>query len=211
MAIAGYTNAGKSSLLNRLTGADVLVEDALFATLDPTTRRTTTGDGRVYTLSDTVGLRPAPAAPAGRGVPLDARGGGRVRPGAARRRRLERRPRGADRGGARGARRDRRRLGARAGRHQQGRRGRPDGARPAAGPRAARRRGLGPHRRRASTTCSRRSRRELPRPSVEVDVLLPYSRGDLVSKIHEQGEVLTLEHIDDRIAGPGPGQPEPGR
>ncbi|MFF0341963.1 GTPase HflX [Kribbella sp. NPDC004875] len=56
VAIAGYTNAGKSSLLNRITGAGVLVEDALFATLDPTTRRTTTVDGRVYTLTDTVGF-----------------------------------------------------------------------------------------------------------------------------------------------------------
>ena len=56
VAIAGYTNAGKSSLLNRLTHAGVLVEDALFATLDPTTRRTQTSDGRVYTLSDTVGF-----------------------------------------------------------------------------------------------------------------------------------------------------------
>jgi GTP-binding protein HflX len=56
VAIAGYTNAGKSSLLNRLTDAGVLVEDALFATLDPTTRRTTTADGRVYTMSDTVGF-----------------------------------------------------------------------------------------------------------------------------------------------------------
>lgn len=56
VAIAGYTNAGKSSLLNRLTGAGVLVEDALFATLDPTTRRTTTEDGRTYTVSDTVGF-----------------------------------------------------------------------------------------------------------------------------------------------------------
>ncbi|MCW2789653.1 MAG: hflX, partial [Aeromicrobium sp.] len=56
VAIAGYTNAGKSSLLNRLTDAGVLVENALFATLDPTTRRTQTSDGRVYTLSDTVGL-----------------------------------------------------------------------------------------------------------------------------------------------------------
>jgi GTPase len=56
VAIAGYTNAGKSSLLNTLTGAGVLVEDALFATLDPTTRRTTTDDGRVYTMSDTVGF-----------------------------------------------------------------------------------------------------------------------------------------------------------
>ena len=56
MAIVGYTNAGKSSLLNRMTGAGVLVEDALFATLDPTTRRATTADGRTYTLTDTVGF-----------------------------------------------------------------------------------------------------------------------------------------------------------
>jgi GTP-binding protein HflX len=56
VAIAGYTNAGKSSLLNRLTGAGVLVEDALFATLDPTTRRTRTADGRIYTFADTVGF-----------------------------------------------------------------------------------------------------------------------------------------------------------
>jgi GTP-binding protein HflX len=56
VAIAGYTNAGKSSLLNRLTGAGVLVEDALFATLDTTTRRARAADGRVYTLSDTVGF-----------------------------------------------------------------------------------------------------------------------------------------------------------
>jgi GTPase len=56
VAIAGYTNAGKSSLLNRLTGAGVLVEDALFATLDPTVRRTEAADGRLYTLADTVGF-----------------------------------------------------------------------------------------------------------------------------------------------------------
>lgn len=56
VAIVGYTNAGKSSLLNRLTGAGVLVEDALFATLDPTTRRTETRDGRIFTLTDTVGF-----------------------------------------------------------------------------------------------------------------------------------------------------------
>jgi GTP-binding protein HflX len=56
VVIAGYTNAGKSSLLNRLTGAGVLVEDALFATLDPTVRRADTPDGRPYTLADTVGF-----------------------------------------------------------------------------------------------------------------------------------------------------------
>lgn len=56
VAIAGYTNAGKSSLLNRLTGAGVLVENSLFATLDPTVRRAETPSGRVYTLADTVGF-----------------------------------------------------------------------------------------------------------------------------------------------------------
>ena len=56
VAIAGYTNAGKSSLMNRLTNAGVLVENALFATLDPTVRKTTSADGRIYTLSDTVGF-----------------------------------------------------------------------------------------------------------------------------------------------------------
>ncbi len=56
VAIVGYTNAGKSSLLNRLTGAGVLVQNQLFATLDPTVRRAETEDGRAYTLVDTVGF-----------------------------------------------------------------------------------------------------------------------------------------------------------
>lgn len=56
VAITGYTNAGKSSLLNRITSAGVLVENALFATLDATVRKTVTADGRGYTLVDTVGF-----------------------------------------------------------------------------------------------------------------------------------------------------------
>ena len=56
VSIAGYTNAGKSSLLNRLTKAGVLVENQLFATLDATVRRTEATDGRPYTLVDTVGF-----------------------------------------------------------------------------------------------------------------------------------------------------------
>ncbi|GAB3754603.1 GTPase HflX [Yimella radicis] len=56
VAIAGYTNAGKSSILNRITGAGVLVQNQLFATLDPTVRRSETADGRPYTLADTVGF-----------------------------------------------------------------------------------------------------------------------------------------------------------
>ena len=56
VAIAGYTNAGKSSLLNRLTGAGVLVENALFATLDPTVRKVNLPSGRIVTVTDTVGF-----------------------------------------------------------------------------------------------------------------------------------------------------------
>lgn len=54
--LVGYTNAGKSTLLNRLTQAGVLVEDKLFSTLDPTTRRLDLPDGRSCVLSDTVGF-----------------------------------------------------------------------------------------------------------------------------------------------------------
>lgn len=56
VAIAGYTNAGKSSLLNHLTGAGVLVENALFATLDPTVRKVNLPSGRTITVTDTVGF-----------------------------------------------------------------------------------------------------------------------------------------------------------
>jgi GTP-binding protein HflX len=56
VAIVGYTNAGKSSVLNALTGAGVLVQDALFATLEPTTRRGEFDDGRQFVLTDTVGF-----------------------------------------------------------------------------------------------------------------------------------------------------------
>jgi GTP-binding protein HflX len=56
VAIAGYTNAGKSSLLNRITSAGALVENALFATLDTAVRKNSTEDGQTYTLTDTVGF-----------------------------------------------------------------------------------------------------------------------------------------------------------
>lgn len=56
VSLVGYTNAGKSTLLNRLTGADVLAEDKLFATLDPTTRRVLMKNGTEFLLTDTVGF-----------------------------------------------------------------------------------------------------------------------------------------------------------
>ncbi|XP_057975776.1 uncharacterized protein LOC131163087 [Malania oleifera] len=56
VSLVGYTNAGKSTLLNQLTGADVLAEDQLFATLDPTTRRVQMKNGREFLLTDTVGF-----------------------------------------------------------------------------------------------------------------------------------------------------------
>jgi GTPase len=56
VALVGYTNAGKSTLLNALSGADVYTEDKLFATLDPTTRRITLNDGQEVLLTDTVGF-----------------------------------------------------------------------------------------------------------------------------------------------------------
>ena len=56
VAIAGYTNAGKSTLMRRITGADVIVADQLFATLDPTTRKVVLPGGRRATITDTVGF-----------------------------------------------------------------------------------------------------------------------------------------------------------
>jgi GTPase len=56
VALVGYTNAGKSTLLNTLTAAGVLTEDKLFATLDPTTRKITLPDGELALITDTVGF-----------------------------------------------------------------------------------------------------------------------------------------------------------
>ncbi len=125
VAIVGYTNAGKSSLLNRLTGAGVLVEDALFATLDPTTRRSSDGRRPGLHPDRHRRLRPAPAARPGRGVRLHPGGVGPGRPAGARGRRRRPGPDRPDPRRAHRAGRHRRRRRAGADRDQQGRPRRP--------------------------------------------------------------------------------------
>ena len=196
VALAGYTNAGKSSLLNRLTDAGVLVENALFATLDPTVRRTRTADGREYTLADTVGFvrhLPTQLIEAFRSTleevseadlilhvvdASDADPEAQIR-------------------AVRGV------LAEIDAQHIPERLvfNKVDAADPHT---ITRLRGLAPDAVfvSARTGDGIEDLREaidglLPRPDVEVDVLVPYDRGDLVARIHERAEVLSTEHTPE--------------
>ena len=196
VAIAGYTNAGKSSLLNRLTGAGVLVDDSLFATLDPTTRRTTTADGRVYTMSDTVGFvrhlphqlveafRSTLEEVADSDLIVHVVDGSHPDPegqlGAVREVLAE--------------------IGA-ANVPELVMINKADVADPMV---VARLRQREPH----SVVVSAHSgegiddaiaavEAELPRPDVEFHALLPYERGDLINRLHQQGEIESMEHTAD--------------
>ncbi|MEZ5116400.1 MAG: GTPase HflX [Candidatus Nanopelagicales bacterium] len=196
VAIAGYTNAGKSSLLNRLTGAGVLVENALFATLDPTVRRARTPGGREFTLADTVGFvrhLPHQLVEAFRSTleeVADADLVLHVVDGS------DDFPEGQI-------------AAVREVLHDIGAGDVPevvvvnkaDAADPDVLARLLRRE---PH----AVVLSARTGRgmddllvaidaDLPRPDVEVAVLLPYTRGDLVSRIHAEGEVLAEDHTAD--------------
>jgi GTP-binding protein HflX len=196
VAIAGYTNAGKSSLLNRLTGAGVLVEDALFATLDPTTRRTTTADGRVYTMSDTVGFvrhlphqlveafRSTLEEVADADLLLHVVDGSHPDP----------------EGQIAAVREVLAEIGA-SGVPELVVINKADVSDPMA---LARLRQREPH----SVVVSARTgegvdaarhaiEAELPRPAVEFKALLPYERGDLINRLHQRGEIATLEHTAD--------------
>jgi GTP-binding protein HflX len=193
VAIAGYTNAGKSSLLNRLTGAGVLVEDALFATLDPTVRRASTPDGRIYTVADTVGFvrhLPHQLVEAFRSTLDEVNDADlvlHVVDGA-----------DSDPEGQLAAVRevlaeigatdvpeqvvinkvdaaDERML-ARLGRLEPG------------AIFVSARTGAGLEELRAVVAD------RLPRPDIAVDVLVPYDRGDLIARVHNEGEVLATEH-----------------
>lgn len=196
VAIAGYTNAGKSSLLNRLTDAGVLVEDALFATLDPTTRRTQTADGRVYTMSDTVGFvrhlphqlveafRSTLEEVADADLVLHVVDGSHPDP--------------------EGQLTAVREVFAEIGADKVPELvviNKADAADPMV---VARLRQREPH----SVVVSAKTGEgiaealaqiegELPRPGVEFEALLPYERGDLLNRIHTQGEVDHLEHTGD--------------
>ncbi len=195
VAIAGYTNAGKSSRLNRLTGAGVLVEDALFATLDPTVRRARTPDGRAYTLADTVGFvrrlphqlveafRSTLEEVADADLVLHVVDGSHPDPEgqlAAVREVL------AD-------------VGAQTVRELVVV-NKCDAADPLVVERLLRREP-------GAVAVSARTGEgldalldavaaALPRPDVEVDVVVPYQRGDLVSRVHADGEVLSLDHTE---------------
>ncbi|HEY7722983.1 MAG TPA: GTPase HflX [Pedococcus sp.] len=196
VAIAGYTNAGKSSLLNRLTGAGVLVENQLFATLDPTVRRAETEDGRVYTLADTVGfVRQLPTQlveafrstleeVADADLLLHVVDGSHPDPE-------------GQISAVRGVLAD------------------VDAAdvkevivvnkADAADPEVLDR--LRRHEKHCIVVSARTGRgiaelraligEELPRPSIDVEVLLPYDRGDLVSRLHDEADVIASEHTED--------------
>ena len=196
VAIAGYTNAGKSSLLNRLTDAGVLVEDSLFATLDPTTRRTTTSDGRIYTMSDTVGFvrhlphqlveafRSTLEEVADSDLILHVVDGSHPDP----------------EGQLTAVREVLAEIGAdkvpelvvinKA-----------DVADPLVIARLRQREPhsvvVSAHTGEGITEALEAVEADLPRPQVEVAALLPYDRGDLVSRVHENGEVLSVEHTAD--------------
>ncbi|WP_439331897.1 GTPase HflX [Nonomuraea deserti] len=197
VAIAGYTNAGKSSLLNRVTGAGVLVEDALFATLDPTVRRARTPEGRLFTIADTVGFvrhlphqlveafRSTLEEVADADLILHVVDGSHPDPEgqlAAVREVL------ADIEGAAGIR-------------EIVVINKADLADQEVVDRILRRE-------RDSIVVSARTGkgipelmslidRELPRLDHEVNLLVPYDRGDLISRAHKEGEVLSVEHVED--------------
>src|SRR3954454_6583173 len=196
VVLAGYTNAGKSSLLNRLTDAGVLVENALFATLDPTVRRSEASDGRPYTLADTVGFvrhLPTQLVEAFRStleevaeadLILHVVDGSDADPE-------------AQLAAVRAVLAD-------VDAHKVPELvviNKSDQADPLVLARLRRRE-------RHSIVVSARTgegfdqlelliARELPRPSVAVDVLLPYDRGDLVSRVHDEGELLEQGHRAD--------------
>ena len=199
VAIAGYTNAGKSSLLNRLTNAGVLVQNALFATLDPTVRKSETSDGRIYTLSDTVGFvkhLPHQLVDAFKSTLEEVSGADlivHIVDGAH-----------ADpKGQIKAVREVIREIG--------GERipeiiaiNKADIADPEVMMNLLREEpdayAISVHTGRGIDQLVRAIEISLPRPKIEVSSLVPYTRGDLVSQIHEHGEILSEEYLPEGTA-----------
>jgi GTP-binding protein HflX len=199
VAIAGYTNAGKSSLLNRLTNAGVLVQNALFATLDPTVRKAQTQDGRVYTLSDTVGFvkhlphqlidafKSTLEEVSGSDLIVHVVDGSHQDPlGQIKAVREVIRDIGGEKipeiiaiNKADIADPEMMRLVMR--------------EEPDAYP-------ISVHTGAGIEALIKAIESSLPRPKVEVNTLIPYNRGDLVSRIHEEGEILQEEHLAEGTA-----------
>jgi GTPase len=196
VVIAGYTNAGKSSLLNALTGAGVLVEDALFATLDPAVRRAVTPSGREFTLTDTVGFvrhLPHQLVEAFRSTLEEAAEADLILHVVD----------GSDEDPAAQITAVREVL-AEIGADKvpelivvnkldaadtvllSGLRAREQGSLAVSAKTGA---GLGE----LATVIEER----LPRPQAEIKLVVPYSRGDLVARAHSTGEVLAFSHVDD--------------
>jgi GTP-binding protein HflX len=193
VVLAGYTNAGKSSLLNRLTDAGVLVENALFATLDPTVRRCQAADGRPYTLADTVGFvrhLPTQLVEAFRSTLEEVRDADLVLHVVD----------AADADPEAQIHAVREVLGEidALGVPEQLVFNKIDQAHPETLLRLRRlvpdgvfvsaRTGAGLDELRSAIE------QRLPRPDIEMDVLVPYTRGDLVTRIHDSAEVLRTEH-----------------
>jgi GTP-binding protein HflX len=196
VVIAGYTNAGKSSLLNALTGAGVLVEDALFATLDPAVRRAQTPSGRDFTLTDTVGFvrhLPHQLVEAFRSTLEEAAEADLILHVVD----------GADEDPAAQITAVREvlaeigagkvpelivvnKIDAADSVELQGLRAREQGSLAVSAKTGA---GL------ADLWSALESR--LPHPEVEVKLVVPYSRGDLVARAHSTGEVVAFSHVED--------------
>src|SRR5699024_7878118 len=196
VAIAGYTNAGKSTLLNRLTHAGVLVDNQLFETLDTTVRRAETEDGREYTLTDTVGFvralphqlveafRSTLEEVADADLLLHVVDGSHPDPE-------------GQISAVRGVLAD---VDASEVKEAVVI-NKADLADPEAVGRVLRHE-------KYSIAAAARTREgvpelldlvaeELPRPDIDVEVLLPYSRGDLVSRLHDEADLLEEEHVAD--------------
>jgi len=194
IAIAGYTNAGKSSLLNRMTGAGVLVDNSLFATLDPTVRRAELPDGRAVTFTDTVGFvrrLPHQLVEAFRST-LEEVGESDLVIHVV----------DASHPDPEGQLSAVREVMAEVGAHEVPEvvaLNKADAADPEVVDRLLRRE------RNAIAVSARTGQgldallaavvADLPRPDVEVDLVVPYGRGDLVSRTHADGEVLGVEHV----------------